>query len=119
MAKRIAVLASVLLLVCMTLGVSLARAEKPAYVHFVVASVSSDAAGMPQLKQGFLELAGGYTQVPNTFGSSMNDGKAKAEEENTSFLVAADKNISKEIQALAQKALGGDVFILVWQGSME
>ncbi len=117
MRKKLIVLASVLLFtVCMTAAHPVG-AGGVSYIHFVVVSGDVSAGDMEALKGAFLDLAGGYTQVPQTFGASKHDGVAKPEQANTAFLVGADRNIAGEIKAFAKEKGMDSPFVLVWESS--
>ena len=71
-------------------------------------------ASIAMLKRKFIELAGGYTDMGQTPGGSLqDDGKIKVQD-NLSFMVAAKKDISDEIKEFVPQHFAGNAFILVW-----
>jgi len=99
-----------------------AAEQKPFVVHFVVVSETVPAGGdfataLTQFKSEVVKLAGGYTELGATHGSTLDsDGK---QEENISFIIGADKDITIELKELSKKLFGGDgAFILSWPGKV-
>lgn len=117
MRKKLIVLASILLFTVFVAAAPPVGAGDISHIHFVVVSGDVSAEHMEALKGAFLDLAGGYTHVPQTLGASKHDGVAKPEQANTSFLVAADRNIASELKAFAKEKGMGSPFVLVWEGS--
>jgi hypothetical protein len=97
-----------------------ARAESGVWVHFMV--ISKDAAGggaevMGKFQAKLAGLAGGYTYLGDGQGGYIPSGGKLQTEDNHSYIIAAPKNLSKELEALTAKFFPGQKpFILVWQG---
>lgn len=117
MRKKCIILASILLCTVLLAAAPPLSAGEISHIHFVVVSGDVSAEHMEALKGAFLDLAGGYTQVPGTFGASKHDGVAKPEAANTSFLVGADRNIASELKAFVKDKGMDSPFVLVWEGS--
>lgn len=115
--RVMAVLAvSIALILSTFLGI--AHAEGQMYVHFVVITSSDDVTetDFQDLKNVFLQHAGGYTELPSTVGCSMHDGVVQPEETNTTFYVAGKTDISAQIKEFTKgNNHFSDPFILVWQ----
>ncbi len=94
---------------------SSALAGGKATVHFFALPDSVPAVELVKLN-GFLnQTAGGFTAMRSQ-GGSMISGVSESKEGNMSYLVAADRNLSKEIMAYAKEKLGlPTLFILVWK----
>lgn len=115
-------LGAMLVLVMILSGAHTVLADGHMQVHFVVITSSDDVteADFQGLKEVFLQHAGGYTEMPSTVGSSMNEGKATPEQVNTSFLVAGERNIASEIRKYVEgNKHFSKPFILVWEAKRE
>ncbi|MEW5913672.1 MAG: hypothetical protein AB1814_14015 [Thermodesulfobacteriota bacterium] len=97
------------------------QAASPAHIHFVVVPASpktglSFAQAMSDLRNGFVKLAGGYTEWVLTQGAAQG-AEGVQRENNFSFLVAADRDLSPELAKLVQKYFEAPhPFVLHWQG---
>lgn len=86
-----------------------------ATVHFFAIPESVPATELAKLNGFLSQAAGGFTAMRSQ-GGSMVAGVSEIHENNMSYLVAADRNLSKEIMAYAKEKLGlGKLFILVWK----
>jgi hypothetical protein len=90
------------------------------HVHFIVIKAQADPEDVQALRDAILELAGGYTEFPETLGSSMHDGKSTGQRENISFMVTAKENIAAQLKrfAAARPSLGSP-YIVPWQGAVQ
>jgi len=90
-------------------------------VHFfVVPDVLPDGAGaadrLPELRLFLAKLAGGYTELGPSQGGFMNAANQLVSENNHSFLVSADKDVSGEIRKYLDENFPAEMqFILVWK----
>lgn len=117
------------LFLCLALVLGFAASEaqaaeqKAAVVHFVVvpqtlASGYDSAPVVLEFKKAVIELAGGFTELGPSRGGSVGDGMVK-HEQNISFVIGADRDISMELQELADRLFDGKgVFIMSWPGKM-
>ena len=65
-----------------------------------------------------IKLAGGYTELGQSRGGSLVDGKVQ-DQENISFVIGARKDISKELKEMTKRLFKGDgAFILAWPGKV-
>ena len=101
-----------------------AQAQSPSYVHFVVIEPTpAEGADLDVAMNGFkkelLALAGGYTIIGQTLGGSLQPDGTVHQGANLSLLVAAQHDLTKELEALVPKYFKEDKpFVLVWQGSV-
>ncbi len=107
-------LKSLLLSIVLSLALATSALAGQTVVHFFVLPASTPASELTQLNDFLIKTAGGYTSMPTRGGDTdSKDGSAK---ENISYLVAAKKNLSKQIAAyLKEKAGMSGVFMLVWK----
>ena len=105
------------------LGVFAVRAEagdpQPFFIHFVVLpAASDDDPRVLEFKKMALALAGGFTELGATSGGSMHkDGVHQ--EDNLSFIVGAEKDITKDLKMLTKSLFGGKgAFIMSWPGKV-
>ncbi len=114
---------------CLFLTVSLVAADgdagdpKPFFVHFTVVSKtmpdgSDSGPAVLKFKEEVIKLAGGFTELGPTRGGSLHpDGVHQ--QDNLSFIIGADKDISKDLKKMTQRLFKGDgAFILVWPGKV-
>lgn len=100
-----------------------AAEQKDAYIHFVVINQvlpdgSDSSPVVLEFKKAVIKLAGGFTELGRTRGGSMGDDMVK-HEQNISFIIGADKDISLELRKLTEKLFDGDgAFIMSWPGKM-
>ncbi len=100
-----------------------AEEQKPFFVHFVVVSktMPDGADAGPALlafKAEAIKLAGGYTELGSTRGGSLKEGKVQ-DQENVSFVIGANKDISKELKEMTKRHFKGNgAFILAWPGTV-
>lgn len=114
-------LALILSVVC----VANASASEPApvYVHMVVVSAtltdgSSSADSVLAFEKAVIEMAGGFTRLGSSSGGILK-GDTVEHQQNVTFMVAGQKDLSEELKALTLKLFGGDGgFILAWPGTM-
>lgn len=104
-------------------GLSLpARAGQTAHIHFVVVAPApaqgmSPIEAMAGFRQGLLKLAGGYTEWGPTQGASKQTGGVYRQN-NFSYLVAADRDLTPELVALVKKYSKAEhPFVLHWTGT--
>ena len=103
-----------LVLVLLMATAALAGGKK-ALVHFVVVPSSVPAEKISEFSAFLDSRAGGLTAF-RTHGSHLGSGVGALDEKNISYLVAADKDMSKEIVRFAKEKLGlKDIFLLVWK----
>ncbi|WP_319466136.1 hypothetical protein [uncultured Pseudodesulfovibrio sp.] len=101
------------------------RAEdsKDTFIHFTVLpqKMPSGADSWPvvmEFKTKVMELAGGFTELGPSRGGSLHPDSVH-HEENLSFLIAADRDISADLKKLITSYFNKEnAFILVWQGKM-
>ncbi len=106
-------LLALVLVLCMS-ATALAGGRK-ALVHFVVVPSSVPAEKISEFSAFLDNKAGGLTAF-RTHGSYLGSGVGPLDEKNVSYLVAADKDLSKDIVAFAKERLGlKDIFLLVWK----
>ena len=106
------------MLAVMVIGASVVQAESERTVYFVVVPGSVESGDLePALfhfKRDLAELAGGYTELGQSFGSTfMGEGNFSSSG-NISFLVASMDDIQAQIVEIANKHLGTTPFILSW-----
>ncbi|BCS86790.1 hypothetical protein [Pseudodesulfovibrio sediminis] len=95
----------------------------PSYIHFVVVdSVLPDGSDSRDAVLAFekevIKLAGGFTEIGATRGGAL-EGDAVVPQKNISFMISADRDISRELKTLTTQLFGGrGGFILAWQGTM-
>ncbi len=87
--------------------------------YFVVPSVLpggvNAAERLPALRMFLSKLAGGYTQLGMTQGGWVNPKGGLETERNISFLVSAEKDVSKEIAAYLDRHFPAKArYLLVW-----
>ena len=103
--------------------VSQAAEPVASFTHFVVVdSVLPDGANSAEAVRAFekevIKMAGGFTEIGASRGGSLVDDTVEYQD-NISFVIAADRDISNELKALTTKLFGGrGAFILVWPGTM-
>jgi len=114
---------------CLVLAVAFVAADvdagdqKPFFVHFTVLSKTmpdgTDAGpALLSFKAEVIKLAGGFTELGSTRGGSLHSDGVH-DEDNVSFIIGADKDISKELKAMTQRLFKDDgAFILVWPGKV-
>lgn len=96
---------------------------KPFYVHLVVVPAAlenglSSQPVLPKFKEQVIQLAGGFTEIGATRGGSMGNGGVK-DQENFSFIIGADTDISIKLKKMTKALFGGDgAFILAWPGTV-
>ncbi len=97
-----------------------ASAQDNARVHFIVVPPQTNdgsdlVVALNELKKTFIELAGGYTELGKTQGGSKDSGAGVNESANYSFIVAANKDLTKELEAyISEHFSGSRPFILTW-----
>ncbi|MCF8032900.1 MAG: hypothetical protein K9K66_07800 [Desulfarculaceae bacterium] len=97
-------------------------AGQTAHIHFVVvapkpAQGMSPIEAMAGFRAGLLKLAGGYTEWGPTQGASKHTGGVYRQN-NFSYLVAADRDLTKELVALIKKYSDAKKpFVLHWTGT--
>ncbi|WP_319542857.1 hypothetical protein [uncultured Pseudodesulfovibrio sp.] len=95
----------------------------PTYVHMVVVSAtlpdgSSSVNAVGAFEKAVIEMAGGFTRLGSSSGGLLK-GATVDHQQNVTFIVAGQKDLSKELKALTLKLFGGDGgFILAWPGTM-
>ncbi len=95
----------------------------PAYVHMVVVSAtlsdgSSSEDAVLAFEKAVIEMAGGFTKLGSSSGGILR-GDTVEHQQNVTFMVAGQKDLSKELKTLTLKLFGGDGgFILAWPGTM-
>ena len=95
----------------------------PCFTHFVVVdSVLPDGTDSAEAIRAFekevITMAGGFTELGVSRGGSLVNGEVEYQQ-NISFVIAADRDISKELKTLSIKLFGGrGAFVLVWPGTM-
>lgn len=103
------------LVLVLLLATSALAGGKTALVHFVVVPASVPAEKLSEFSAFLDNKAGGLTAF-RTHGSHLGSGVGAIDEKNVSYLVAADKDMSKEIVAFAKERLGlPGIFLLVWK----
>ncbi|RJX29239.1 MAG: hypothetical protein C4525_14790 [Desulfarculus sp.] len=97
------------------------RAGSPAHIHFVVVPATPKAGlsfvqAMAGLRNGFVKLAGGYTEWVLTQGAAQG-AEGVQRENNFSFLVAAERNLTDDLAKLVQRYFEAPrPFVLHWLG---
>ncbi|BDQ35392.1 hypothetical protein [Pseudodesulfovibrio portus] len=110
----------VLLSLC---AVAQAAETVPSFIHFVVVdSVLPDgtdsADAIRVFEKEVIAMASGFTELGDSRGGSLVNGAVEYQN-NISFVIAADKDISKELKALSIRLFGGrGAFVLAWPGTM-
>lgn len=95
-------------------------ADNARHVHFIVVKAQADPEDVQALRDAILELAGGYTEFPETLGSSLHDGKSTGQRKNISFLVTAKDNIAAQLKRIAATRPSlGSPYIVTWQGTVQ
>lgn len=98
-----------------------AAEQKLSIAHFVVvpqtlANGSDSGPVVLEFKKAVIELAGGFTELGLSRGGSTSDGVVK-HEQNISFIIRADRDISLELQELTDRLFDGKgTFIMSWPG---
>lgn len=121
--KRLIPFAAALLLLVGFAVSAHAADPKPFHVHFVVVPATlenglSSGGAVTLFKKQVLELAGGFTELGATRGGSLENDGVK-QRENLSFIIGADRDISKELKKMSITFFGGDgAFILAWPGTV-
>lgn len=96
----------------------------PYYTHFTVLPTAmpdgSDASeAIKQFKQEVLKLTTGFTQLGPSRGGSLEDDGTVKHQDNISYMIGADKDISQGIRELIMRLFQRDgAFIMVWKGKM-
>jgi len=116
-------LATILALTLCSLALSPAAnaSERAVTLHFfVVTDILPDGASaaprLPELRLFLAKLAGGYTELGPGQGGFMNAANQLVSEQNHSFLVSADKDLSGEIRAYLDANFPAAMqYILVWK----
>jgi hypothetical protein len=91
------------------------------YVHFLVAPAtfsdgSSADKAVSELKDYLLTSAGGYTELLNSQGCWINPKGTVEKENNFSFMVSAQKNMSAELKGYVSKHFGQQYpYVIVWK----
>jgi len=104
------------------LGLAAPALAGPAHIHFLVVSPQpapgmSNIQAMTGFRAGLVKLAGGFTEWGPTSGASRQNQEGMRQN-NLSFLVAADRDLTKELAALIKKFFQTDrPFVLHWTGS--
>ena len=97
--------------------------QKPFFVHFVVVTKtmpdgSDSGPAVLSFKAEVIKLAGGYTEIGSTSGGSLKADGVQ-DQDNITFIIGADKDISKELKAMTKRIFMGDgAFILAWPGKV-
>ncbi len=97
--------------------------QKPFFVHFVVVNKtlpdgSDSGPAVLLFKAEVIKLAGGYTELGSSKGGSLENGVVE-DQDNLSFIIGADKDISKELKAMTKRLFKDDgAFILSWPGKV-
>lgn len=107
------------LLLSLVLVLALASAAlaggRTATVHYMVLPGSVSAEQVAEFSAFLDKTAGGFTAM-RVHGSHQGSGLGAFDEKGTAYLVAADKNHSKEFMAFAKDRLGlKSLFLLVWK----
>ena len=88
---------------------------RKATVHYMVLPSSIPAEKVTEFGAFLDKTAGGFTAM-RVHGSYQGSGLGAFDEKGTAYLVAADKNHSKEFMAFAKDKLGlKSLFLLVWK----
>jgi hypothetical protein len=101
-----------------------ASAQSEVMVHFMVVPAQPKDGmernhAMAEFREKLAELAGGYTCLEVTDGGSISAAGQYRSELNYSFIVAAEKDMTGELEKLATEFFDADKpFILVWPGRM-
>lgn len=110
-----------LVMVCLTAEAP-AGEQSPYYIHYlVVPTAMPDGTDASQAIETFkgevLKLTTGFTQLgPSRGGSLADDGTVK-HQDNMSYLIGADRDISQGLREAVMRLFRRDsAFILVWQG---
>ncbi len=97
-------------------------AAETAHIHFLVVA-PQPAQGMAPLqamtgfRAGLVKLAGGFTEWGPTSGASRQN-KEGMRQNNFSFIVAADRDLTRELAALIKKFFpASQPFVLHWTGT--
>ena len=120
--KRLVPVFLILVLFCCA-SVASAAESVPTHIHLVVVpetlddgSSSEDA--VVQFEKEVIRLAGGFTELGASRGGDIVDGDVEYQD-NISFLIGADRDISRELHKLTIKLFGGSgAFIMAWPGTM-
>ncbi len=97
------------------------QAASEVFVHFVVVSSKTRDGGdihkaLDDLKRFLAERAGGYTHLGPTDGGYLPPGGTLRKNTNYSFLVAAPRDITQEIEAYIPEHFDTEKpYILVWK----
>lgn len=101
-----------------------ASAGAKTYIHFLVVpdqardGVKIDQA-LADFKRELIKLAGGYTLLGRSSGGALHPGDQLKTENNYSFLVSADRDISAELAKYISQHFKTDrPFVLVWEGRL-
>ena len=116
---------SLCLVLGLVFGATFASADeqKPFFVHFVVVPSATQygaetRAAILKFEEEVILLAGGFTELGPSRGGSIENGVVKPQE-NLSFIIGADRDVSKELKALSRKIFKDDgAFILAWPGKV-
>ena len=98
-----------------------AQAASEVFVHFVVVPSKTKDGGdihkaLDDLKLFFAEQAGGYTHLGPTDGGYLPPGGTLSKSANYSFIVAAPRDISPEIEAYIPQHFDTEKpYILIWK----
>jgi hypothetical protein len=99
-----------------------ALAANPAHIHFLVTPPTpapglNPTQAVERFREGLLKLAGGYTEWGPTQGAARHGGGIHREN-NFSYLVAADRDLTPELAALVKKCFSAPhPFVLHWTGT--
>lgn len=89
--------------------------ERTATVHYMVLPNSVPAEKVAEFSAFLDKTAGGFTAM-RAHGSYQGSGLGAFDEKGTAYLVASDKNHSKEFTAFAKDKLGlKSLFLLIWK----
>jgi len=121
--KRFSPILLALILSVVCVANTYAAEPAPTYVHMVVVSAtlpdgSSSEDAVLAFEKAVIEMAGGFTRLGSSSGGILK-GDTVEHQQNVTFMVAGQKNMSNELKALTLKLFGGDGgFILAWPGTM-
>ncbi|MCB2228307.1 MAG: hypothetical protein KQH53_16625 [Desulfarculaceae bacterium] len=115
-------IALVLVALALVIGLAAPALAQTAHIHFVVVAPKpgpgmSPLEYMAGFRKGLVTLAGGYTEWGPTQGAVRDLGGIKRQD-NFSYLVAADRDLTKELVSLVRQFSDAKrPFVLHWTGT--